>query len=60
MRCSVGILAHVSSELCVFCLVVIMPALLRFVCGPFRRESTLDFCSLDAGGAFFGAKTPGV
>ena len=60
MRCEVGVVARVSSELRVFCLMVVMPALLRFVCGPFRRASTLDFCSLDAGGAFFGAKTPGV
>lgn len=37
-----------------------MPALFRFVCGPFRRASALDFSSLDAGGAFFGDKMPGV
>jgi hypothetical protein len=37
-----------------------MSALLRFVCGPFRMASALDFSSLDAGGAFFSAKTPGV
>ena len=57
MRCAVGIVAHVSSELFVF---------FFLSCGnnasiaPLRRASALDFSAMDTGGAFFGAKTPVV